>query len=139
MRENHANCTNFLGSLRNCAFLSDFLSGVKGRIGEVALPRTSQPCPIRGRLIRFQLNATAQRHHAKHEKTDHHLSHRRRVSCHEPVSSSGRPVAFQVRQTGVLGAFRHQHCRLPSVSRADQSQRGPWSPRRSIQNVLIRR
>jgi len=58
MIKNHANCTNFHSYLLNSAFLSDFLSGVKGRIGEVTLPRTTHPCPIRGRLIRFQLNAT---------------------------------------------------------------------------------
>ena len=38
MIENHKICTDFYGSLRICIVLSDFLFGVKGRIGEVALP-----------------------------------------------------------------------------------------------------
>ena len=40
MMENHANCTNFLGSLRNCVFLSDFLSGVKGVITSYSIHYT---------------------------------------------------------------------------------------------------
>lgn len=58
MIENHKICTDFYGSLRICVVLSDFLFGVKGRIGEVTLPRISLSSPIRGMLIRFQLNAT---------------------------------------------------------------------------------
>ena len=59
MIENHTKCTIFYGYRQSSAFLPDFSSGVKGRIGEVALQRTSLPCPIPGMLIRFQLNATA--------------------------------------------------------------------------------
>ena len=59
MIENHKICTDFYGSLRIGIVLSDFLFGVKGRIGEVTLPHISLSSPIRGMLIRFQLNATA--------------------------------------------------------------------------------
>ena len=59
MIENHKICTDFYGSLRICIVLSDFLFGVKGRIGEVTLPRNSLSSPIRGMLIRFQLNVAS--------------------------------------------------------------------------------
>ena len=59
MIENHKICTDFYGSLRICIVLSDFLFGVKGRIGEVTLPHISpiQPYPGNAYSLSAQRNS----------------------------------------------------------------------------------